>query len=292
MGRSSIFKRRVAAALVLALAPLTGVSALAQQSGSNCSATTLPTQFDLGYAALDREDYVTAYRLWHRCAEEGSADAQLGMGAIYFYGYGRPKDLAEAARWYLKSAEQGSAKAQYFLGVMYEEGDGVAKDAAAAVSWFRKAAEQGHPNAQHSLAMRYFDGHGVAQDKVEAVRWFHMAAAQGVVEAQANLGTIYLEGQGAERNQAEARNWFRKAAEQGDSQAQFDTGVLYYTGGDGQVPDNVQAYMWTSLSASSASNAKLREKASDFLETVAEVMTPEQIARATALVKAWKPNIP
>ena len=67
-------------------------------------------------AAYLRGDYVTAHRLSHPLAEQGDADAQSLLGAMYNGGLGVPQDYAEAARWFRFAADQGLAIAQYRLG--------------------------------------------------------------------------------------------------------------------------------------------------------------------------------
>ncbi len=61
---------------------------------------------------------------------------------------------------YRKAAEQGHAEAQFKLGAMYFSGDGVPQDDAGAVKWYRMAAEQGHAEAQADLAYMYENGLG------------------------------------------------------------------------------------------------------------------------------------
>ena len=50
-------------------------------------------------------------------------------------------------------ADQGDAEAQFALGAVYATGRGVPQDAREAVRWFRLAAEQGHAAAQASLEL-------------------------------------------------------------------------------------------------------------------------------------------
>ncbi len=52
-----------------------------------------------------------------------------------------------------KAAEQGNADAQSLLGAMYEYGKGVAQDDKQALAWTRKAAEQGNATAQFALGV-------------------------------------------------------------------------------------------------------------------------------------------
>jgi Sel1 repeat len=54
------------------------------------------------------------------------------------------QDYVTAERLYRSLAEQGDASAQHFLGKMYESGEGVRRDPVEAAKWFRLAADQGH----------------------------------------------------------------------------------------------------------------------------------------------------
>jgi hypothetical protein len=68
--------------------------------------------------AYKKRDYPTALRLWRPLAEQGNAAAQKGLGALYEFGLGVPKDEAEAAVWYGKAAEQGYADGEFWLGLL------------------------------------------------------------------------------------------------------------------------------------------------------------------------------
>ena len=63
---------------------------------------------------------------------------------------------------YREAAEQGHAEAQFRLGAMYFSGDGVPRDDAGALKWYRLAAEQGHAEAKDNLAYMYENGLGMA----------------------------------------------------------------------------------------------------------------------------------
>ena len=83
----------------------------------------------------------------------------------------------------LIAVEQGDADAQYVLGAMFAFGQGAPQDDAQAVKWYRKAAEQGHALAQFNLGYRYLKGEGVAQDLVFAYALFILVAAGGNEDA-------------------------------------------------------------------------------------------------------------
>ncbi|EGC51694.1 tetratricopeptide repeat protein [Neisseria meningitidis] len=79
----------------------------------------------------------------------------------------------------LQAAEQGDADAQNNLGAMYAERQGVRRDDAEAVRWFRKAADQGLAQAQFNLGAMYYKGHGVRQDRALAQEWLGKACQNG-----------------------------------------------------------------------------------------------------------------
>lgn len=131
---------------------------------------------DEGKEAFKRRDYQTAMRELLPLAEQGVAEAQMGVGIMHANGQGVAENPAEAAKWFRRAAEQGLADAQTELGAMHFMGIGVAKNEREAVNWYRRAAEQGHPQAQFNLASMYSAGSGVAQDYVLAYMWCTVSA--------------------------------------------------------------------------------------------------------------------
>ncbi len=108
------------------------------------------------------------------------------------------------------------------------------------------------------------------------------------------MGLGYLRGghprgDGIAQDYGEAMGWYRKAAGQGFARAQYNLGVMYGKG-RGVPRDDVQAYMWFTLSASGSSPGKARDKAARNRDVVAAQMTPAQIAEARKLARAWKPE--
>jgi len=103
---------------------------------------------DAGQRAYDRGDYAAALREF---GEDGSAEAQMMLGIMYFKGQGVQQDKKRAAELLLKAAERGNVIAQFNLGLMYEDGEGVAPDEKEAERWYRRAAAQGDVDAQQGL---------------------------------------------------------------------------------------------------------------------------------------------
>jgi len=162
-------------------------------------------------------------------------------------------DYAKAYKEFKPLAEQGDIVAQFYLGVMYDFGRGVSQDYIQAMKWYRKAAEQGDYEAQFELGLAYADGNSVPQDYAEAVKWYRKAAEQGFPPAQRELGGLYANGQ--------------------------------------SVPqDFIQAYMWFYLAAAHADDTYAEDYAGDFKDSLAEKMTPAQVAEAQRLAREWKPK--
>jgi hypothetical protein len=209
---------------------------------------------------------------------------------MYQYGGGGKQD--EAMKWYRKAADQGYAEAQEHIGFMYAHGDAVKRDYVEAMKWFRKAADQGDAGAQVEIGVLFEGGKGVKTDNAEAEKWYRKAADQGDMSAQYNLGTLLEYGRpGLKRDGAEAFKWLRKAADQGEPNAQKTLGGLYEHGatdsengnGSGVKQDYVQAYMWYTLGCSC-----VKYIGKSPAETLAEKMTPDQIAEAQRLIKEWR----
>lgn len=132
-------------------------------------------------------------------AEAGDAEAQNGLGSMYFSGEitsrgadGKllDRDLETAAEWFSRAAEQGHVEAQFNLGLLYISGEGVSKDAAKALELFAQAAEQGNVDAQNNLGVMYLIGEGTEPDMDKALVWFEKAAAQGNAEAIKNVEAL------------------------------------------------------------------------------------------------------
>lgn len=108
-------------------------------------------EFQAGVDAYDRQDFTTAFEKWLVLAGKGVAEAQNGVGLLYFKGQGVRQDDSLAVAWFRKAAEQGLAKAQNNLGLMYAYGRGVKQDKRIASDWFDKAAAQGQGTSRQYL---------------------------------------------------------------------------------------------------------------------------------------------
>ncbi len=176
-----------------------------------CAAPPSLAGFKEGAAAYKQGDFRRAYQEWVPVAEEGDAETQFRLAALYAEGKGAPQDSREAARLYRAAADQNHAGAQYYLGRMYEHGTTVEGDDEEAVRWYMAAAEQGNLEARLALGRMYNGGKGVSQDEAHALYWFHKAAERNYQDAQFALGLMYK----ADGDYEEAYKWFWLASRDG-----------------------------------------------------------------------------
>ncbi len=157
-------------------------------------------------------------------------------------------DYEKAREIWQQQAEQGTAEAQAWLGAMYANGDGVDVDDAAALSWYEKAANQNYPMAQANIGAMYFMGQGTEKDIDKAIKWLTAAADNGDVNGLFNLAVLYTKGEGVEENSERAADLYRQAAEQGHYPSQSRLGYMY-AHGQGVEKDRVLAYLWLTLAS-------------------------------------------
>ena len=112
-----------------------------------CLATPAWADFQAGMDAYLRGDYATTLHEWRPLAEQGNADAQNNLGAMYDDGHGVSQDYGQARQWYEKAAAQGYAIAQFNLGWLYDNGQGVPQDFVQAHKWYSLAVANGNKHA-------------------------------------------------------------------------------------------------------------------------------------------------
>jgi TPR repeat protein len=235
-----------------------------------------------GVSAYERGDYREAARILLPLAEEGEPSARNVMGRMYELGLGVEQDLKAAAHWFELGARAGNSEAQNNIAVMYSLGQGVQLSPRLAMQWYRRAADGGHAIAQYNLGVIYEEGWGVRKSDVKAMRWYRLAAAQDLQPAQHNLSLMYLSGRGVVRNHAKAIELLKRAAAHSYAPAQNDLGIMYFNG-LGVAKDLVVAHLWFALAAEQGNLAAILN-----LAIAEDRMSPEQIAEAEGLLRAWK----
>jgi V8-like Glu-specific endopeptidase len=146
-------------------------------------APAVAAELDEAVAAAHRGDYATALKALSPLAAKGDARAQFDVGFMHAFGWGFPRNPADAIDWYRKAAEQGLPVAQHFLGLAYVNSEGVRPDDAEAARWFGRAAAQGFAQAQYMLGLMMLDGRGIPQDPVQGYARIVLAGQGGVRSA-------------------------------------------------------------------------------------------------------------
>lgn len=140
-------------------------------------------------------------------------------------------------------------------------------------------ADKGDVRAQHKLGLMFQLGEGVEQSDKKALMWVNKAADQKYAPAQYDLGAMYEGGLWVKQDFKKALKWYRLAADQNDPQAQASLGYMYAEGRG--VKKNIEvAYVWYSIAA-----ANDNAGASTLKGIIAKEMTPEQTAKAEAMLK-------
>ena len=204
------------------------------------------------YADESRETYIAKLR---DEANQGSVEAKLALGAIYYYGQGAEKNFELASTWYKAAAEQLQADTKKLqlpssnvyiriddtddyvygnehlnvpvdgaelnnLANKYRNGEGVHKDNKRAVELYKKAALAGHAGAQGNLGRIYYFGTmGVKKDYEKAFALLTSSAIQGDRDSQFILGDMYGKGKGTSKDKVRAAQLYRLAAKKGNREA-------------------------------------------------------------------------
>ncbi len=116
------------------------------------AAQSLEQRMRTAAGANERKDFATAIGIWRPLAEQGNAEAETLLGAMYWSGEGVPRDHREAARLYLRAAQQGYARAQNDIGFMYGFGEGIPPpDGVQAYKWISLAIQRYTSKNQNRL---------------------------------------------------------------------------------------------------------------------------------------------
>ncbi|MFO1159395.1 MAG: tetratricopeptide repeat protein [Reyranellaceae bacterium] len=139
--------------------------------------------YEDGDAAFRARNYAAAFKLWQPLADDGHAEAQLGVATLYYSGLGVVMDYDLAFEWFSKAAAQGLPRANYMLGAMYRDGRGVREDHDKAIAYLRKAADEDVQGAQYSLGLMYLIGKGMDLDYSEAYFWLSLAVTSTITDS-------------------------------------------------------------------------------------------------------------
>jgi TonB family protein len=241
------------------------------------------------YAAYTRRNWSGALDRCTFAANNGDAQSQYLLGAIYEDATGTPQDLGLAHIWFEKAVLQGYVVAESRLGaLLLKEGSKLLESSISerratgriylkvGFELIKKAAEKNLPEAQRNLGYLYEQGGIVEKNSTEALNWFRRAASNRDVVAQRVLGIMNRRGDGVPVNYEEAFKWLSESSRNGDVQSQVLLGGMYGLG-QGVSKDLARAHMWLNVSIK---NDPGEQRVRKSIELIERSMTQEEKKRA------------
>ena len=95
--------------------------------------------------AMAEHRYFDAFTDLQDLATGGDPEAQFELAGFHHYGRVGPTNYEKAFNWYSRSANQGNADAMIGLAVIYGQGQGTARDPKMAYQWLATASLQSLP---------------------------------------------------------------------------------------------------------------------------------------------------
>jgi TPR repeat protein len=136
--------------------------------------------FDDAYAAWDKGDSKTAFRLFKACAIAGDHGCQINLGHFYGTGLGTAKSLTEEMHWYLVAQRNDDSAAASNVAIMHRN----AGRQRQAYVWFKRAFLMDDGDAAVEIGKCYLLGAGVRRQPARAVAYLRKAiASQRITEA-------------------------------------------------------------------------------------------------------------
>ena len=253
------------------------------------------SNYELGVAAYQNNQFAKAREHWNKGAAEGNISAIFNLGILLSKGVGGTQDLERAAVLFKRAGDAGLAMGQHNLALAYYAGKGVLKNSKQARFWWERAARQGHTQAQFNLGALLWNGDGVNKDANQAIIWFRQASDAGHIQARTFLETIFDETEFAiateapanepaaeldpklssalnsagdaytKKDYSEAFSQWNNAASMGNADAQYQVARLYQQG-LGVAQDPAKAFEFIQLSANNGQAQAQYELAQYYLQ--------------------------
>lgn len=162
-------------------------------------------------------------------AEKGNNDAQYYLAHMYFSGTIVDKNDKRGIYWLRLAMENGSEEAKLEMGEIYFKGNeeyGIPQDRIYGAELLRELAQKNNIDAQARLGfLLTYDSQNVPDRKLakemgkEGMYWLHTAAEQGSAKACWYLSLCYQLGTGTYVNLSKAKQWTHEAARHGSREA-------------------------------------------------------------------------
>jgi TPR repeat protein len=226
--------------------------------GASVSDPSLPPDVNAGLAAMNRKDYVTAWREFTTAAQRGDSDGQFGLGAMLFNHMNPPGTgyYAQCEKWLTLSANQGNDRGMEFLARYYfESGRNMAgginpgvnnaptssgeqsqadRQFRKARQWFERSADKGDLYSMANLAVMLDGGVGGPRDPNRAAQLRAQVKAgpnkKLIHDATDDPGSLATAATWQSGHYADAIKAAQAAAAKGDANAEALLGKAYFEG--------------------------------------------------------------
>lgn len=194
-----------------------------------------------------------AKKTFEELAEEGNAEAHMGLAFMYATGIGYNVSQAKALVHYTMSAIGDNAFAQMALGYRYWVGVTVPNSCEKALDFYRKVATKvasevtfsGGPAVSRIRLLDEVENSGLSSGVLDndLIDYYELLANKGDVQAQVGLGQLYYQGgRGIALDHRKALNYFTPAANAGNAVAMAFLGKIYLEGSENIKADNETAF--------------------------------------------------
>jgi len=157
------------------------------------------------------------------------------LGRIFLRGEAVETNYAKSLEWFRRGITAGDAGSQNGLGLMYLYGLGVPRDAHKAADFFRAAADQDYSPAQVNIGVLFLD-QGQVEDLQIANRYFELAARYGHIEALYYLAEMANLGIGRDRSCGLATTYYKTVSEKAEPfLSSFGEANEVYSNGDREL---------------------------------------------------------
>lgn len=156
-----------------------------QRMSEACGKLTFDVATTLVFNSLEG---TTGFEMYRNLGQNGYVDGMVGTGVCLVEGLAIQQQEREGIEWLNQAVEEGSAQAQVELGNLYYTGtDLIAEDEKKAVAFFEAAAAQKHVHAMFMLADCLLEGSGIEPNPARAVPLLYDAAGKGHRGARQHL---------------------------------------------------------------------------------------------------------
>lgn len=226
---------------------------------TSASMNHIPSRIAVAWAQLLgtplQQDIDSAKKTFQELAEQGVADAHMGMGFLYATGIAVNASQAHALVHYTFGAIGGSVWAMMALGYRYWSGVTVAPTCEKALDFYRKVANKvaeevslsGGTAVQRVRLLEEVENPGYNSGILDndLIEYYQLLAEKGDIQAQVGLGQLHYQGgRGVQQDHQRALHYFLQAADAGNPIAMAFLGKIYLEGSDIVKQDNDTAYKY------------------------------------------------